>query len=237
MAMLLLLAAQAATPPPDDPNDQDVVVVGERPAVIVVDGRPRCRRLRNDPYDAVPVPPTHGQSVVAPDPESGTLEFRRDDDPISGTAVWHRAGTGIGSYVFRAPTNGPTLCIGGDLRGTQFGQLRQVRDARPYRGRYVRFTAWVATSRAQEVRLWFAAGSNRLGVLIGEAAMGTHALRGTNRWTPVAISIGPVPRAATKLSYGFLLMGDGDVWLTQPQVEILNADEIGNRPAGGGVRE
>lgn len=221
MSMLLLLAAQALAPPPDDPNDADIVVRGERPAIVVRGGRPHCRRLSNDPYDAVRAPRTHRQSVVAPNPETGALEFRREDNPISGTGVWHRAGTGIDSYVFRAPTDGSTLCIGGDLRGDQFGQLRQIRDARPYRGRYVRFTAWVATSRAREVRLWFAAGDSHR-VMIGDDNR-TQPLRGSHRWTPVVFNIGPVPERATKLSYGFLLQGDGDVWLTQPGIEILDA--------------
>jgi hypothetical protein len=235
MPILLPLAAQTASPPPDDPNDQEVVVRGERPAVVVRDGRPRCRPLSADPYDRVVAPSHHPQSVVAPNRRTGALEIRPDNNPVSGTVAWHRAGTGIGAFVFRAPVNGSTLCIGGDRPGDQFGQLRQILDARPYRGKIVRFTAWIATSRAQDVRLWFAAG-DAFHVLIGDDTR-SHPLRGTMRWTPISFTIGPVPRLATKLSYGFLLQGDGDVWLTRPQVQILTASELGNRPAAAGVRE
>jgi len=207
----MTLPAQSPRPT-FDPDDQDIVVHGT-PAYIIVRGRPRCRPLRDDPYNDVAAPLHHGQSVIAPNRRTGTLELRRDDDPISGPDRWHRAGTALGAFVFRAPGNGSTMCIGAidDPRG--FGQLRQELDAHPYHGRILRFTAWVMTSEAREVRFWLAAGEHR--VLLGEDASAMP-LRGTRRWTPVSLTIGPVPRFATKISYGFLLEGGGDVWVGRP---------------------
>jgi hypothetical protein len=225
------MAVQSPPPPPGDQPDLDNpdIVVRGTPAYIIVHGRPHCRPLHDDPMDAVPVPLVHRQSVVAPNRETGVLEFRYDRDPITGPDQWYRAGTAIGAYVFRAPGNGTPLCIGAQVDNPGgFGQLRQVLDARPYRNRTIRFTAWVATSQAREVRFWLAAGDGR-DIMLGDDTRETP-LRGTNRWTPVSLTIGPVPRYATKVSYGFLLQGSGDVWLARPQLEVIEVPGVVDGP-------
>lgn len=227
-ASLAYMATPLPAQPPDpqfDPDNQDIVVHGT-PAYIIVRGRPRCRPLHDDPYDAVPAPLHHGQSVIAPNRHSGALELRRDNDPISGPDQWHRAGTAIGAFVFRAPGNGSTMCIGAIDNPHGFGQLRQELDAHPYRGKTLRFTAWVMTSEAHEVRFWLAAGEHA--VLLGDDTSATP-LRGTHRWMPVSLTIGPVPRIATKISYGFLLEGSGDVWLARPQLEVVEQPGVRDR--------
>jgi hypothetical protein len=231
LAAGLGLSAMAVQPPSSEQPDLDnpEIVVRGTPAYIVVHGRPHCRPLRYDPMNAVPAPLHHGQSVVAPNRETGVPELRRDGDPISGPDQWHRAGTAIGAYVFRAPANGTPLCIGSrEEHPDGFGQLRQVLDAHPYRRKTIRFTAWVATSEAHEVRFWLAAGDGR-DLMLGDDTREAP-LRGTHRWTPVSLTIGPVPRIATKVSYGFLLMGSGDVWMARPQLEVIETPGVLDRP-------
>jgi hypothetical protein len=225
---LSAMAIPPATSEQPDLENPDIVVHGT-PAYIIVNGRPHCRPLHDDPYDAVQAPLHHVQRVIAPNRETGEPELRRDGDPITGPDLWQRAGTAIGAYVFRAPANGTPLCIGSQVENPDgFGQLRQVLDAHPYRRRTIRFTAWVATSEASEVRFWLAAGDAR-DIMLGDD---THAmpLHGTRRWTPVSLTIGPVPRIATKISYGFLLHGNGDVWLARPQLEIIEEPGVVDRP-------
>lgn len=229
-AGLALLAAAAAAQTPDaqlDLDNPDIVVHGT-PPYIVVEGRPHCRPLQADSYDAVPVPLHHGQMMIVPNPATGEPELRRDSDPVTGPDVWQRAGTAMGAYVFRAPASGATLCIGSRIDHPDgIGQLRRVLDARPYRTQTIRFTAWVATSKAHEVRFWLAAGG--LGhVLLGDDTR-TTPVRGTHRWMPVSLTIGPVPRVATKISYGFLLIGGGDVWLARPQLEVVETPGVVDR--------
>jgi hypothetical protein len=211
-----------------DLDDQDIVVHGTRP-YLVVNGRPHCRPLQADPYDAVAAPLHHAQRMIAPSRDTGEPELRRDRDPITGPDVWQRAGTAIGAYVFRAPASGATLCIGARIdRPDGFGQLRQVLDAHPYRTKTIRFTAWVATSEVHEVRFWLAAGG--MGhVLLGDDTR-TMPVRGTHRWMPVSLTIGPVPRVAATISYGFLLEGKGDVWLARPRLEIIETPGVVDPP-------
>jgi hypothetical protein len=214
-ACLLGLAAQA----PPLPDDEDIVVHGERP-YIVVHGLPHCRPRHDDPYDAVAVPEDGRQRVVAPNRHSGTLETRRDDNPVSGPAQWHRAGTDISAFVYRAPTDGGPLCIGARRETGGFGQLRQILDAQPYHGHRIRVTAYVLTSEAGEVRFWLSTGDSHM-IMLGQDSS-DQPLRGTHRWTPVSMTIGPVPILATKLSYGFLLMRHGDVWVNRLHFEVLD---------------
>jgi hypothetical protein len=122
------------------------------------------------------------------------------------------------------------LCIGARGRPNGWGQLRRILDATPFRGKTVRFTAFVATRETAEVRLWLAAGDNHIVMRGGDTRQ--NPLTGTNGWTPISLTIANIPAEATKLSYGFLLFGVGDVWVTQPTVEIIDAPEANDgRPS------
>lgn len=217
-ALLLLApaaAAQDARPGEDSAN------------VIAVHGDiPHCHQRAGDPLDEVDV--DHApfrQSVVAADAK-GKLGIRPDDDPILGPDVWQRAGTGIADFRFRAPIDGTPFCIGSWGRIPQgWGQLRQVIDAKPTHEKYVRFTAYVATRRSDEVRFWLAAGyknAPRSGRVLQGGDTSNQPIHGTGSWIPVNLVIGPIDKHADRISYGFLLMGAGDVWVNQPRIEILD---------------
>jgi hypothetical protein len=228
-ALALALGAAAfslapAQPPPEE-AEQEVFVTGERLPIIVT-APPRCRPLAGEPLDAVDVRLAFGSQQVLKADASGVIGVHPDDDPILGPETWQRAGTAIRNYVFRAPADGTPLCIGARSRNPDgFGQLRRVQDAAPAHGRYVRFTAYVATRQAAEVRLWLAVGDDNIRMRGGDTSQ--VRIPRTSGWLPVALTIGPVPERATKLSSGFLLWGWGDVWLTEPNVEILD-----ERPRG-----
>ena len=235
MALLLGAAATASSLPAPLPHpneaEQELFVTGERLPIIVT-GTPRCRPLAGDPLDAVDVSTAFGRQQVLKTDESGRVGVHRDDDPITGPETWQRAGTAIRNYVFRAPTDGTPLCIGARSRNPDgFAQLRRVQGAAGGHGRYVRFTGFVATRLAGEVRLWLAAGDEGNVWRGGDTR---HApLGGTSGWTPVMLTMGPIPERATKISYGFLLWGQGDVWLTEPRLEFLDERPRGLR--GGGL--
>jgi len=182
----------------------------------------------HDPLDAIEVDSSLQQWVVAAD-EHGVIRARLDDDPITGPDYWQRAGNAIGSYLFRSPSDGSPLCIGGRGHPNGWGQLRRVLDATPFHGKSVRFTALVATRDTAEVRLWLAVGDSRVVMRGGDTRH--NPLHGTHDWTPMSLTITNVPTGATKLSYGFLLYGVGDVWVTQPRIEIVDAAEADGRPS------
>lgn len=201
---------------------------------ITVRGRlPSCRALASDPLEAVDYGKAGAaQQVIKPDPATGTLGFHPDDNPYTAPGHWDRAGVHLGDYVYRAPTDTLPGCIGGmKKRPRGFGQLRRVLPGTPLRGKSVRFTALVATRRSDEVRFWLAGGDS-IRVLQGDDTA-NQPLWGTHGgWIPVNLLMGPVRSDVTTVSYGFLLMGSGVVWVHQPRIEILDTPkQDGKAPA------
>ena len=205
--------AQPAPQPPPRAGADEIVVTGNVP---------HCRPLEDEPLDlALPGRQYDRQMVLRAAPGGG-FRLERDTDPVLGPVVWQRAGTAIGDYVFANPTDGGRLCIGARVRSPSgHAQLRRVLDARPLHGRYVVFRAFAMSSRAVEARFWLAAGDRRRIYRGGDTRL--DPIRGNVDWIPVTLTIGPIPAQATKLSYGVLLHGRGDVWVDEPTLEILDA--------------
>ena len=92
------------------------------------------------------------------------------------------------------------------------------------RGKYVVFRAYAMASRAAEARFWLAAGDSQQIYRGGDTRL--DPLSGTTDWIPVTLTIGPIPSRATKLSYGFLLHGRGDVWVDEPTLEVTDTPPL-----------
>ncbi len=205
---------QNVPPPSDDPN-----------AIVVTGGRdlPHCRQRSGDPLDAVNVsPPEPGNHVVMPDGH-GSYSLVRDFVPVTGPDVWQRSGQGMDSYVYRVPTDGTPMCMGSLGHGApnSFSQLRRIMNAGDLRGKYVRFTAFVATRREDSTRAWLAGVvACRYEMPVGDQE--SKEMRGTGNWAPMSITIGPITSTTAKISYGFLLQGKGDLWITQPKLEVFD---------------
>jgi len=236
LLVLLCLAQPAAaqTVPQDADKPGDTATAQdadepENPAILVTGRLPHCKPWPGDPLDSVDMAPAAArprQQVIKPDPATGVLGIFPDDDPILGPGVWQRAGTRMDQYVFRAPQDGSPMCIGARNGGPSgWGQLRQVIDATPYRGKIVRVTMWVASNKAGRIWFWVASGrpGNPGGSRRADAATetGNIEFRGSHTWTPVSLEMGPVRCDQEKLSFGFMLDGPGDVWVYKPQIEVI----------------
>jgi hypothetical protein len=221
-AAVLLPSGGSSQERPAEP--EEIVVVGIRSPIIVNGQLRRCPRRPGDPKDSLDLSdvPYGAQTMIVHDTATGQLVLGRDNDPIGG-ADWQRAGTAIKDYVFRAPSDGNPLCIGSRAKSPRgFGQLRQIVDAIPYRGRGVRFSGYIASQRGANVRTWLAAGIKRRGVIAGNGTR-TARIRDRSGWIRFALEIPYVPENAWSLSYGFLLDGPGDVWVYDPRLEPLPA--------------
>ena len=229
LALLAPAAALAQEAPPAEADTGDEIVVTGMLAPdpgIVVEAQPRCYERDGDPFDTVPVPSgVREQSVIGPD-ANGVVRWHEDDQPVLGPAIWQRTGNAIGDYHFRVPAEADKpLCIGARAHATNgFASLRRIVAADGTHGRYVHFSGRVATRKAGLVRFYLAAGDefHRRG-RGGDTS--DSPLHGTSGWRTVHLVVGPVPPYANHISYGFLLMGRGDVWLSDAKLEVLTREQ------------
>lgn len=230
-------AGQVSKAAPTKPENTDILVIARRPD-LVVDGRlPRCVRRSGDPKDLVNVSHQQkgSQMMVVLDAKTGLARMKWDTDPIGGDD-WQRAGTEIRSYVFRAPANGDPLCIGSrrsDAEG--FAQLRRIVDATPFRGKGVRFTGYIASNQGADTRIWLAAGKKEREVIAGNSTQ-TVSLSRRVGWQAFTYEIPFIPEESWSISYGFLLWGTGDVWVTEPKLEAIPARGRGRDLVGTRLR-
>ena len=222
--LLALAALTAAQEGGGQGEDEEIVVTALGPAGDIIVGAPaHCYRDRSDPMNLFKV--VRGkteQSMIIAD-ETGRLARRPDYDAVQGPRVWQRAGNAIGDYRFRSRDGEGPVCIGSLVpRPEGYAQLRKMVSAEGMHGRYLRFSAAVATRKAAQVHFWIAAADGRR-AFGGDTR--TKPIRGTNDWQRFDLVIGPVPRYARHISYGLLLHGRGDVWLRDEKLETLTREE------------
>ncbi len=195
----------------------------------------RCRPPAGDPLDGVDAgsgAQAAEHMAIVPDSGGGYVRVRNAEQ-VTGPDFWQRVGVGMGQFVFRAPSSGKPMCVGGHGEAGDFAGYRRIVDAAPYRGHRLRFTAWVATDRARLVSFWLAAGTAWRAVPGDpETAPPRQRLNSTNTnavsfggdldWTPVVLEAGPIDPDADHVSYGFNLQESGDVWVYQPTLEIAS---------------
>jgi len=239
-------AAQAGGSEQAPASDGEIVVSVFSYNDIVVNGRVRrCQRRAGDPLDKVNIRIDVDPHTGMPRPEylamvpdgGGGYASVPDNEQITGPDFWQRVGVGMDRYVFRAPSSGKPMCVGGRRgsdEGDRFAGFRRIVDAAPYRGHRLRFTAQIATARAHQVSFWLAAGNEwredghrtlsggaPRRVLLNGGNADHLRFGGNNEWTPVVFETGPIHSQADHVSYGFNLQGSGDVWVHEPKLEIV----------------
>jgi hypothetical protein len=239
-ALVFCAAASTASPSAEtDSSRAEIVVNGVQD--IVVNGRARhCRRARGDPLNRVVARAGPEHRAVIPD-GSGGYVAALNAEQLTGPDYWQRVGLGMAEYNFRAPSDDGPMCVGGRLAPSGFAGFRRIVDAAPYRGRRLRFTAWVATRSAHQVSFWLAVGTEwrakppprsarRKKTPFNELLNGGNTnnvpFGGDHGWTPVLLETGPIPESAHHVSYGFNLIGRGDVWVYRPKLEIVDPADL-----------
>ena len=200
-------------------QDDDWVIAPPADEITVRGGPlPICEIRPGDPLDALrETAPSDRQQWV--DPNYGYPRLVDDSSPVTGPDIWQRAGIGLTNFIFRAPDDGSPVCIGNHSGFRGYAQLRRVLDAQRQVGRYARFTALISAPPDTDVRVWVT-GGNAAQYFVGDAQ--GRRLTMTGRWEPVSVTVGPIPRGVRKLSYGFMLVNKGDVWMTDAQLEFID---------------
>jgi C-terminal processing protease CtpA/Prc len=103
-----------------------------------------------------------------------------------------------------------------------FGALTQVFRADQYRGKRVRFSAFVKTKDATTgAGLWVRVDGN--GGVLAFDNMSNRYIRGTTDWTKTSIVL-DVPTDAVGVAIGLLMPGSGDAWIDDASFEVVGSD-------------
>lgn len=105
-----------------------------------------------------------------------------------------------------------------------FGAAYQIVTATPYRGKTLRFSAWLRTDGTVGNRYGSGAGlklhSLRAGYLLDVAEMRRDAVHGTSDWTRYEITL-KVPPEAEQIEAGIVLFGPGTAWLDDVALDVV----------------
>lgn len=150
------------------------------------------------------------------------------DEPVPG---WGGRGEGRARASYRAGLDRSVSHAGtasGHLAAVTdapegFGTMAQLVKADAYRGKRVRYSAFVKTRAvAGSAGLWMRIDDGGGGMLALDNMM-NRPVRATTEWTPLSIVL-DVPADAEGLAFGLLLMGAGDVWIDDVSMEVVGTD-------------
>lgn len=108
---------------------------------------------------------------------------------------------------------------------SSFGSFSQLIKADDYRGKRVRFAAYVKTREVTSTQggAGLVMRVDGRGGLLAFDNMMNRPRRGTTGWTFASVIL-DVPQDADGLYLGFLLMGSGEAWIDDASLEIVGAD-------------
>lgn len=106
-----------------------------------------------------------------------------------------------------------------------FGTMMQSFDATDYRGKRLRFSAWVKSNDVQDwAGLWMRVDdASKPAVSLAFDNMQTRAIKGTSDWTKYSVVLDIAP-AANAIYLGILVAGKGTVWMSQGSVDVVGKD-------------
>jgi bla regulator protein blaR1 len=104
-----------------------------------------------------------------------------------------------------------------------FGGMMQTFSADDFRGKRVRFSAWVKTQAVPKgANLWMRidAGSSRS---IRFDNMSDRPVKDTTDWTACSVVL-DVPAESTDINFGFFITGSGQAWVNDAKFEVVGAE-------------
>jgi len=147
-------------------------------------------------------------------------------DLPSGWVRWGKPGSGYSLAAVTRVAHGGQRSVwiaGPDDPGDAFGGLGQAFPAEPYRGKRVRFSGYLRTSRVTGggAGLCLRINGPEKRVLAFDNMRDRRVL-GTTEWTRHEIVL-DVPEQATAGALGALLAGSGSVWVDDLELEVVDA--------------
>jgi hypothetical protein len=159
---------------------------------------------------ALAVSPT----IAASAPPAGW--FLAGKDPASYEAVLDPQETHAGAKSVRYASIGEPK---------DFGTMMQQFDAADYRGKRLRYSAWVKANEVQNwAGLWMRVDdASKPPVSIAFDNMQSRAIKGTSDWTRYSVVLDIAPTADV-ISLGILVAGKGTVWMSGGSFDPVGKD-------------
>jgi hypothetical protein len=136
---------------------------------------------------------------------------------------WHLAGTQPQSYTSGSDGNGTAfLASRPDSNAAGFGTMMQSIRADEYRGKRVRFSAFVRSEDVAEwAGLWMRVDEGSS--IVSFDNMQNRPIKGTTAWNTYEVVLDVSPAAST-ISFGALVASSGGVWVKHPSLEVVGAN-------------
>ena len=143
---------------------------------------------------------------------------------------WKLQHAGPESYAFTLdtanPRSGERSMRVANIGPEPFGTILQKVSATPYRGRTLRFAAWIRTQEVKGNPYGAGAGLKlhalRSGYPIAHVSMRNDAVSGTTGWARHELVL-KVPNAADTIEVGLNLFGPGTAWLDDAELAVVDA--------------
>jgi hypothetical protein len=101
-----------------------------------------------------------------------------------------------------------------------YGAIAQGVDARPWRGKVARLSAWVKTRDADDGGAVLTLLALQSGATLAQNFMPDAPIKGTTGWNRYTITLA-LPQNADKVEVGMMLQGRGAAWLDDVELEIV----------------
>jgi len=106
-----------------------------------------------------------------------------------------------------------------------FGGMMQMCSAENYRGKRLRFRAWMKTADANDggAHLWFRVDGAERNAILQFDNMDSRPVKGTADWQEYSIVL-DIPANAIALAYGFFISGTGQAWVSDARLEEVGLE-------------
>jgi hypothetical protein len=176
------------------------------------------------------VPPERAAQAVAPVPLLNPGFEAAAPGTVGAPAGWFVGQhAGPPSYTFTHDADVPrtgNLSLRIDNIGPEpWGSLDQVIAATPWRGKTLRFSAWLRTRNAKGNAHGAGAGlamqTRHGGYVVEQVRMRTDAVPGTTDWARYEVHL-EVARNADQIEVGVNLFGPGSVWIDDAALDVVD---------------
>ena len=142
---------------------------------------------------------------------------------------WHLSGSNPENYEMGIAKgegmdgkNAATIKSKGEVSNNEFGTLMQMCSPKKYLGKQIKMTGYVRSENVEDwAGLWLRVDGAGTDEILSFDNMQNRGITGTTEWKKYEIIL-PVPANASRLAYGALMGGTGQIWFDNFTFEVVD---------------